>query len=524
MYGEARGWATAPVPTTDDLRRPALFCRDRLLDGLLPPHRRRVTTRADADAGWRRRVVRASGWAAHLPLAFVVLALVALVALPVIAERFVRPLNREVRDVVEPARGVVTQIHVALAIEGSAFHDYLETGNEDLLSRYEQAHRREREAYEQLGRLTDRLGLRVQQRYDTLRALEQQWHAVVTRLLRETRRDSRFRRAATSEEDLFEKVLIAASELDEALSLAAQDRRVRINRAERIQRRFTVGVGLVALAAVAGVAWLAQRVRVYAREAEEQRAALERATEGRARLMRGVSHDLKNPLGAIDGHAALLEDGVKGPLTPEQKASVVRIRRSVRALLGLIADLLELSKAEAGQLGVQARSTNVADVVRDAAEEHRAAAEAAGHALRVEVGDDLPPIHTDPDRVRQVLGNLLSNAVKYTPPGGQIIVRAAQKTGEGARSAGRWAAIDVIDTGPGIPEGKLEEIFEEFSRLHAGTHPGAGLGLTIARRVARLLGGEVSARSEVGKGAAFTLWLPVDGRTSDRRGGDRRTG
>lgn len=476
-----------------------------------------MTTRADADAGWRRRVVRASGWAAHLPLAFVMLALVALVALPVIAERFVRPLNREVRDVVEPARGVVTQIHVALAIEGSAFHDYLETGNEDLLRRYEQAHRREREAYEQLGRLTDRLGFRVQQRYDTLRALGQRWHAVVTQLLRETRRDSRFRRAATSEEDLFEKLLIAASELDEALSLAAQDRRVRINRAERIQRRFTVGVGLVALAAVAGVAWLAQRVRVYAREAEEQRAALERATESRARLMRGVSHDLKNPLGAIDGHAALLEAGVKGALTPDQRESVGRIRRSVRSLLMLINDLLELSQVEAGQLRIQLRLTDLADVVRDVVEEHRAAAEAAGHKLEVEISGDVPTLDTDPNRVRQILGNLLSNAVKYTPSGGNIVVRLAERTSDGHLPAGSWAAIDVADSGPGIPGDKLDEIFEEFFRLDAGTKPGAGLGLTIARRISRFLGGDVSVVSRRGEGATFTLWLPVERRGIDRR-------
>ncbi|MDQ3949679.1 MAG: HAMP domain-containing histidine kinase [Gemmatimonadota bacterium] len=463
------------------------------------------------------------GWATHLPLAFVMLALVALVALPVLGERYARPLNRELRDVVEPARGLVTQIHVSLAIEGSAFHDFLESADSSLLRRYEQQYAAELEAHEELGRLVDRLGDTVKIHFNEVRVLERRWRGIVGTMLRNRAlgREREVRRAATTEEDAFEKLLVATAGLDDALSRAAQARRRRINEAEQMQRRFTVVVGLVALAAVGGVAWLAQRARVYAREAEERRVQLERATESRARLMRGVSHDLKNPLGAIDGHAALLEDDIKGPLNPGQRESVVRIRRSVRALLGLITDLLELSKAETGHLSVKPRPTNLADVVREAADEHRDAAEAAGHQLRTEISDGLPTVYTDPDRVRQVLGNLLSNAVKYTPSGGQIVVRAEERPGNGHLSAARCTAIDVIDSGPGIPAERMEEIFEEFSRLETGTTPGTGLGLTIARRISRLLGGDVSAASERGRGATFTLWLPVEGRAGDGRVGDR---
>jgi len=451
------------------------------------------------------------------------LALLALVALPLLAERYVRPLNREVRDAVEPARALVTQIHVQLAMEGSTFHDYLDSPHPELLQRYQQAYARELRTYEELARLTGRLGAPVQQRFSRLRQLEQTWHATVAQLISEARSATGTpRRAAIGEEDLFEELLVAAAELDHALSLAAQRRRQEINAAERIQRRFTVVLGLVALAAVAGVAWLAQRARVYAREAEEGRVALERAQESRARLMRGVSHDLKNPLGAIDGHAALLEDGIKGPLNAEQRESVVRIRRSVRALLGLITDLLELSKAEAGHLSVNRRPTNVAEVVRDAAEEHRDAANAAGHELRLGIDTGLPVIETDPDRVRQVLGNLLSNAVKYTPTNGRIVVRLEERAGQNGRiRARRCAAIDVIDSGRGIPGDKLEEIFEEFSRLDSGPTPGTGLGLTIARRIARLLGGDITAASEVGRGSTFTLWLPIEA-PLERRGTELR--
>jgi signal transduction histidine kinase len=465
----------------------------------------------DVGRGWRRRVVRASGWAAHLPLAFVMLTLVALVALPLAAERYVRPFNRELRDLVEPARGHVTDVHVYLAIEGSTFHDYLDGREPELLERYQQTYAKELRAYEDLDRLTSRLGDTVRVAYGELRRLERQWHATVARLLSETGSAPGPRRAAIGDEDVFEELLLAAAQLDHTLSGASMRRRQAINEAERVQRRITVVIGIVTLIAVAGVAWLAQRVRVYARDAEEQRVAVERAQESRARLIRGVSHDLKNPLGAIDGHAALLEDGIKGPLTSEQREGVTRIRHSVLAVLGLITDLLELSKAEAGHLTLRPRPTNVADVVRETAEEHRDAAAAAGHELRVEIDDGLPVIQTDPDRVRQVLGNLLSNALKYTPSGGRIVVRLEERAGLNGRGrARRCAAIDVVDTGPGIPADKLGEIFEEFSRLGSGPTPGTGLGLTIARRISHLLGGDVTAASELGRGATFTLWLPME--------------
>jgi signal transduction histidine kinase len=123
-----------------------------------------------------------------------------------------------------------------------------------------------------------------------------------------------------------------------------------------------------------------------------------------------------------------------------------------------------------------------------------------------------------------VLGNLLSNAVKYTPSGGRIVVRLQERAGDGRVSTRRCAAVDVVDSGPGIPPDKLDEIFEEFSRLHGSAHPGAGLGLTIARRVAQLLGGDVSARSEVGRGSTFTLWVPVADDAGERRVGERRRG
>jgi signal transduction histidine kinase len=442
-----------------------------------------------------------------IPLVFVMLALVSLVVLPILGDRYTRPFHSEVRQLTEPGRTLLTRIQLALAIQGSVVHDYLENREEGLVERYRAAAAQEQAAYRQLAPIAARLGGAVQVHYSELRKLESEWHAAVEDFLRQ--REGGAALGDPLRQDLYEGLLLSAALLDEQLGTAAQVSRARILDAERAQRNVAMALGLVALAAVAIVGWLGHRLRLAARAAEQRRVELERATESRARLMRGVSHDLKNPLNAIDGHAQLLEDELKGPLLPSQKESIVRIRRAVQSLLSLINDLLELSRVEAGQLKVVPRRIELGPLVHESTEEHRAAAEALGQRVEIRVAEDLPPIITDPDRVRQILGNLLSNSVKYTAPGGDIRINAEAI----ARNGRRWTAVHVSDSGSGIPSDKLDAIFEEFSRLEVHEHkPGAGLGLSIARRISRLLGGDLTVASEPGRGSAFTLWLPVDRR------------
>jgi len=146
-------------------------------------------------------------------------------------------------------------------------------------------------------------------------------------------------------------------------------------------------------------------------------------------------------------------------------------------------------------------------VVHEVVEEHRAAAQFAGLTLVSAPVDSQTILTTDPVRVSQVLGNLLSNAIKYTPAGGHIEVSTELPKGPGT-NADRLA-IHVVDDGPGIPSDKREEIFGEFSRLGVVDRPGAGLGLSIARRIARLLGGDVTVAGRGERGSRFTLWLPL---------------
>lgn len=243
-------------------------------------------------------------------------------------------------------------------------------------------------------------------------------------------------------------------------------------------------------------------------EAERRREEIERVTESRERLMRGFSHDVRNPLGVADAQAWLLEDGrLLGPLSGKQRECVARIRRSIRGSLRLIEDLLEVTRAEAGQLDVQRATTDVVALAREAAEDFRAPAMAAGISLEVRAPEGLVT-ETDGARVSQILANLLSNAVKYAAKG-PVSVDAKLLRSGGPRP-GSWIALSVSDTGPGIPQGKRESIFEEFTRLDPSAQPGAGIGLAISRRIARLIGGDLTVSSETGSGSTFTLWLPAE--------------
>jgi signal transduction histidine kinase len=191
-------------------------------------------------------------------------------------------------------------------------------------------------------------------------------------------------------------------------------------------------------------------------------------------------------------------------LTPRQAASVARARRSVSQALRLIDDLLELARAESGQLDVRREPVNLRELARDATEEFRAQAEHKGLAITLDDSHDGVVVDSDPVRVRQVLSNLVSNAVKYTDHGA-VTVRV--------RAEGERGAIEVADTGAGIPADRQPLVFQEFVRLAPDAAPGAGVGLAISQRIAHALGGELTLQSESGRGSSFVLWLPVHARS-----------
>jgi signal transduction histidine kinase len=229
-----------------------------------------------------------------------------------------------------------------------------------------------------------------------------------------------------------------------------------------------------------------------------------RLTNSRALLMRGFTHDVKNPLGAADGYLSLMQEAMYGPLTEPMKQTVNQVRRSIGTALKLIDDLITIARAESLELFTARSPVDVAAIVEDVATEYRAQADAQNVRIHI-TNVQLPPlVLSDDDRIRQILSNLISNALKYAAEGDIDIV-----TDVIGSEADRYATIAVRDRGAGIEAGDLAVLFEEFTRFEPARADGAGLGLAISQRLAHALGGHIDVQSEKGHGSTFTLKLPV---------------
>ncbi|MGH7469490.1 MAG: MHYT domain-containing protein [Longimicrobiales bacterium] len=257
------------------------------------------------------------------------------------------------------------------------------------------------------------------------------------------------------------------------------------------------------------LAALAFRKAYLMEESERRRMELERVTESRARLMRGFSHDVREPLGAANGYLDLLDEGIVEPLSDKWRGMMQNVRRSIGRAVSLTEDLLELARAEAGQIEIDPGPMHLTKAALEVVEEYRAKAEARDMVIKTDLPAEFPAIESDTSRVRQILGNLISNAIKYAA-NGSLTVRVDAGEGDGAPGPGRWAAVHVTDTGPGITPEQLKLLFQEFKRLEPAGEGGAGIGLAISRTLARVLGGDITVVSRVGKGSTFTLWLPVN--------------
>ena len=234
-------------------------------------------------------------------------------------------------------------------------------------------------------------------------------------------------------------------------------------------------------------------------------ASLARASEAKSRFLASVSHELRTPMNAILGFTDALLAGVDGPLNEEQQASLGWVQRGGQDLLGLINEILDLSKIEAGKLTVDAEPFDPRELVEAVVAQHRSLAAQKGIRFAWHDAGAPAEVVLDRQRVRQILVNLFGNALKFTLEG-EVDVEAG-----GAGDSEFHVA--VRDTGPGIAPDQHEAIFEEF-RQAEGTSPGIGLGLAISRRLARLMRGEITLESEAGRGSVFHLRLPLDCRSA----------
>ncbi len=238
-------------------------------------------------------------------------------------------------------------------------------------------------------------------------------------------------------------------------------------------------------------------------QAQEAQAAAESANRAKSTFLANMSHELRTPLNAIMGFTRIVKRRGADVLPEKQIENLDKVLASAEHLLGLINTILDIAKIEAGRMDVQPDTFDAGTLVDVCIAIAQPMIKQERVNLIKDVAPDLPPVHSDREKVKQVLLNLLSNAAKFTHVG-QITV--------GAHRQGDTLVIDVADTGIGISEEDLERIFDEFHQADNGTtrqYGGTGLGLAISRHLARLLGGELTATSTVGVGATFTLTVPL---------------
>ena len=273
-------------------------------------------------------------------------------------------------------------------------------------------------------------------------------------------------------------------------------------------------VAIVYAMIVVGVpAWYAsatlQLLQVKERDLEKRTAQLIQANTQRGQFIASMTHELRTPIHGVQGLADVIAAGVYGPVTDKQKDACASIKRSAQSLLGLVDDVLNLARAEAGRIEARPGAIDVAALVERVTASVSWMVGTKRIELEAVVAPDLPIVRSDDRWLAHVLVNLVSNAVKFTPEGGTVTVRAYE------RRDADCVVLEVQDTGIGIPDDERERIFEPFRQGDSSDekgYGGVGLGLALVAKLTDLLGANVELDSEVGRGATFRVIVPVDWR------------
>jgi signal transduction histidine kinase len=248
-----------------------------------------------------------------------------------------------------------------------------------------------------------------------------------------------------------------------------------------------------------------EQLRESTAQAEEAREAAEVANRAKNDFLAVMSHELRTPLNAIVGYAELLHDGIAGPVNDQQREQLSRVQLSATHLVELVDEILSFSRIESGEENLRRGLVEVAQVTREAGALVEPVVTAKGLRFSLEVPNEQATFTSDAAKVRQILVNLLSNAIKFTDEG-EIVLASIVENGR--------VVFEVRDTGIGIAPENQTRVFETFWQVdQTATRKagGAGLGLSVSRRLARVLGGDLSVESELGKGSRFRFWVPREG-------------
>ena len=241
------------------------------------------------------------------------------------------------------------------------------------------------------------------------------------------------------------------------------------------------------------------------RQLEWQSDELERAYRLKSQFLASMSHELRTPINALLGYTSLMRDRIYGDLNQRQEEALARMHTASQHLLDLVNDILDLAKIEAGKMPVHVEPVDIAGLLREVSQTIEPMVRRKSLEYRIDLDDDLPAIHTDRTKVKQIVLNLLSNAVKFTHQGYVSIHARPAPSGDGV-------VIDVEDTGIGIREEDISKIFEDFRQIDQSStreYGGTGLGLSITKKLLHLLGGTVRVRSTAGAGSLFSVALPA---------------
>jgi signal transduction histidine kinase/HAMP domain-containing protein len=241
-------------------------------------------------------------------------------------------------------------------------------------------------------------------------------------------------------------------------------------------------------------------------QTKKQAVELEEANKAQADFAAMIAHDLRAPLMAVISGAAMLEDGLFGPVNEEQKKWLAKIQGSSRNLVDLVSNILDLSKVEAGHVDLTKEEVDLKGLLQGSLENYLLLAQKKKISLRERLEAGLPQVKVDPRRLDQVLSNLISNALKFTGEGGTVEVGAGVEKGVGVR-------VYVRDSGVGIPKEEIGNLFEKYRQTTSGkisNQKGTGLGLVICKAIVEAHGGKIWVESEEGKGSTFAFMLPYD--------------